>query len=82
MRGGVVGELVAAHRSVKKLIYALLLGLVTGMGGTLAWVYAAGQEKGKERAEMRQLRLDVDECRRFLRRQNWLRHATGDTPDP
>jgi hypothetical protein len=82
VRGGVVGRIVEDIRSAKRVITALTLALVTGAGGTVAWVYAAGEDAGKERTEMREMRRDLDECLCRTRGGNWLPPGACVTSDP
>ena len=64
VKGGVVGGLVARQRLTDKALIAILVAICGGLGGTFAWVYAAGQRRGEEQAETRQRDKKVRELRR------------------
>lgn len=93
IQGGVVGELHGYVLSVRKILVGIAVAFFAGIGGTFAWVYAAGLSKGREinRIELIENQLREDSARIKLiegavfgkaQPDNWLSPGTRVTPDP
>lgn len=80
--GGVVGELRDTVISVRKLMIAIAISFFAGIGGTFAWVYTVGLEKGQEISNLRDLekRMEIlEKARDRELKANWLSPAGRDS---
>lgn len=80
--GGVIGSLRSRQRLYDKVVVGIVLAILAGIGGTFTWVYMVGQGKGRERAEMDQMRRDLDEALCRARGGIWRGQRGCDTPEP